>query len=344
MHNFRRAAKVTGVFLAVVLVLSVLLAELYLQGENFDFQDARERDAAAGELTVLVCGASYPLFGVDTAAVGGQLGESCYNLSGKLMTMKGCFALLEQELARNPVHTVLLEVNPDTVIRERAVEGPEGDLLTLGRLGSTKQRLAYLKTAFPLSEYPMVYYDLVSKGIEAAVHLLRGDYRTENQFIHLGFNPTRKQDTELPTDYKSIYHLHSLPERVDPQTVEELEAVIELVRAHGATPILFTMPQSTAFNCKYDNLDFFHSRYRAFAEEHGVTYINFNLLRNKPETLPDGDCFFDETHLNATGAEVFSRLFASALGDILHGSERAGEYYSSYRDMESDPAYRKLLQ
>ena len=339
MHNFRRAAKITCVFLAVVLVLSLLFAELYLRGENFDYQDARERDALAGQLSTLVCGASYPLFGVDSEQLNEQLGVSCYNLSSKLITMQGRYALLSQELARNPVHTVLLEVNPDTLTRSRAAEGPEGDLPMLGRLGSTKQRLSYLAENFSLSEYPMVYYDVVSKGIDAAVRLLRGSYQTENTDMKLGFCPNPKEDLEISTDYRGVYHLRSLPEQVDPQIAEELEALIELVRENGATPILFTMPQSRLYNCMYDNLDFFNDWYADFAEQHGVRYLNFNLAKDKLERLPDERCFYDETHLNGAGAAEFSRILAVAMRDVWHQNDYAWQYYASYREMEYSPGY-----
>lgn len=339
MHNFRRAARITCVFLAVILVLSLLFTELYVRGENFDYQDARERDALAGKLTVLVCGSSYPLFGVDPGVVNEQLGVSCYNLSSKFITVKGRRALLEQELARNPVHTVLLEVNPDTLLRDRAEEGPEGDLPLLGRLGSTRQRLEYLTGAFSLPELPMVYYDVVSKGIEAGVRLLRGEYRTENTDMRLGFHPNPKQDRELSSDYRAMYHLRSLPERIDPQTVAELEELIALVLENGARPILFTMPQSKLYNCMYDNLDFFHNWYVGFAAEHNVSYLNFNLARDKVEVLPDDACYYDETHLNADGAELFSRMLASALLKLYNGKDFAWEFYASYKDLDYDQQY-----
>ena len=49
MRNFKRILKTVSLFLAVIIVLSVVFGALYLRGENYDYQDYRERDALAGE-------------------------------------------------------------------------------------------------------------------------------------------------------------------------------------------------------------------------------------------------------------------------------------------------------
>ena len=48
MQSFKRILKTVSIFLAVVIVLSIGFGALYFRGENYDYQDYRERDALAG--------------------------------------------------------------------------------------------------------------------------------------------------------------------------------------------------------------------------------------------------------------------------------------------------------
>ena len=118
MRNFKRILKTVSLFLAVIIVLSVVFGALYLRGENYDYQDYRERDALAGELTMLINGASYVMYGIDPDVLDAYLGANVhsYNLTTSMLTLEGRYALLKKELERNPVKTVILEVSPDTKI------------------------------------------------------------------------------------------------------------------------------------------------------------------------------------------------------------------------------------
>lgn len=316
-----------------VILLSVMFAELYLHGENFNYQDAKERDQLAGSIKVLVCGASYTMFGIQPEILKNRLGVNCYNVTGALMTMEGRYTLLKKELERNPVNTVVLEVSADTLIRDRAKEGPEGDLPILGRLSGTGERLEYLRRAFTISEYPMVYYDLVSKGIESAWLGLTGKYRKANPEMNRGYLAVQKQSLELPTNYRSIYGLRRLPEEIVPENVQGLERLVALSQEHGARVILVVTPKSKYYNCLYANLDYFDQWYRSFAETHNVSYLNFNLQKDKCSWLPDKDCYYDETHLNDKGAELFSKMLASGIKDIIYNRNMKDKYYTSYSSL-----------
>lgn len=330
MRSFRKILKTAGIFLLAVILLSALFAELYLHGENFNYQDAKEREQLAGSIKVLICGASYTMYGIQPEILRNRLGVDCYNVTGALMTMEGRYTLLKKELERNPVKTVVLEVSVDTLIRDRAEEGPEGDLPILGRLSGTGERLDYFRHAFSIKEYPMVYYDLVSKGIESAWLGLTGKYRKENPEMNRGYLAVQKKSLELPTDYRSIYGLRELTEQIVPENVQGLERLVSLSQEHGARVILVVTPKSKYYNCLYANLDFFEQWYRSFAEAHNVDYLNFNLEKDKTSRLPDKDCYYDETHLNDKGAEEFSRMLASGIKDIIYNRDTANKYYPSY--------------
>ena len=341
MQSFKRILKTVSIFLAVVIVLSIGFGALYFRGENYDYQDYRERDALAGKLTVLINGASYVMYGVDPEVLDHSLGVNSYNLTTSMLTLEGRYTLLAKELARNPVHTVILEVSPDTVIRNRAEEVPEGDLHMLGKLGTAAERWAYFKDNFYLSEYPLAYYDAVSRGMESAFALLTGRYQKENTVARKGFYYTDNEKRPIPTDYRNIYHVHSFPDvsEIPEENVKGLERLLDLCRENGATPILISIPNSKAYNCMYANLDDYDRWYQEFAASHDVKYVNFNRHKEKLTLLPDETCFYDETHLNQEGAAVFSKMLSVVVRDIWNGKSYEWMFYKSLREPEYDPAF-----
>lgn len=333
MRSFKRFLKTVGIFLLTVCLLSGFFIGCYLEGENFHYQDAREREALEGELTVLLCGASYTLFGMRPDVMTEQLGISAYTLAGTLLTLRGRYELLSQELERGKVHTVILEVSPDTLIRDRAEEGPKGDLPMLGRITDAGERWRYFKEAFTVDEWPEVYYDLVSKGIDSALRLINGSYTKENQITVRGYYENHNPKKYIPNNYADLYNAQKLPEQVNPENVEWLEKLVELCRAHGATPYLITMPQSKYYNCVYSNLDYYNDWFRNFAASHGIVYYNFNLAKDKLAMLPDETCFYDETHLNPEGGAIFTRMLMDIIQHHWEGRDNSFYFFDSYEQL-----------
>lgn len=334
MRSFKRILKTAGIFLFAVCLLSAFFIGCYLNGENFHYQDGRERDALSGKVTVFICGASYTLFGICPEVMNSYLGINSYSLAGTLLTLRGRYTLLEQELARNPnVHTVFLEVSPDTLLRNRAEEGPKGDLPMLGRLNTAEARWDYFRAAFTPDEWPEVYYDLVSKGMESALRLVTGSYETENQIMVAGYYENQKPNKEIPNDYSNLFRSKSLPETPVSEDVEWLEKIIALCKENGRNVFLITTPQSKYYNCVYSNLDFYQQWYSEFAKAHGVQYWNFNLAKEKLTLLPDDTCFYDETHLNTQGGEIFTKMLAGIVYQYLNGKDFSYYFFDSYEEL-----------
>ena len=333
MRSFKRFLKTVGLFLLIVSLLSGFFIGCYLEGENFHYQDAREREALSGKLDFLLCGASYTLFGMRSDILTEKMGVSAYSLAGTLLTLRGRYELLQQELARNQVDIVVLEVSPDTLLRDRAEEGPKGDLPMLGRITDPRERWRYFREAFTVSEWPEVYYDLVSKGMDSALRLLNGTYTTENQITVRGYYDNKNPQKYIPNNYAEIYNVHTLPEQVNPENVAWLEKLVELCREYGATPYLITAPQSKYYNCVYSNLDYYENWYKTFAAEHHLAYYNFNLAKDKLKLLPDETCFYDETHLNPQGGEIFTRMLLDIIYHHQQGRDNGFYFFDSYEQL-----------
>lgn len=329
MHSFKRILKTVGIFLLMVCVLSVGFGVLYFQGECHLYQDAREREALSGSVELVACGASYMFFGFQPEVFDqGHEGVS-YNLSGLRLTMEGRYELLRLELERNPIRTVLLEVSSDTLARTRATDGVEGDLQVLGRL-TGKERLRYFFQCFSVSEYPAVYYDAVYRGIENAAALLKGNYQKYNPYLIRGYFANVQSGIYISPYFKTYYHTEHLEETVQQEDIDGLKAIAALCREHGAELILVDMPKTEFYNCKYDNHQFFHDWFAAFAAEEGISFYDFNLYKWKWALVSDLDSFGDETHLIDYGARRFSEYLADFLTRRERGEELSQEFYADW--------------
>ncbi len=333
MRNFKKILKSVGAFLLAVCLLSAFFIACYLKGENFHYQDAREREALAGQVNFLSAGASYTLFGIRPDILDARMGVKSYNLAGTLLTLRGRYVLLEQELARNPVETVVLEVSPDTLLRQREEEGPKGDLPMLGRIERGSVRWRYFREAFSPAEWPEVYYDMTSKGIESALRLVTGSYRQENDIMRAGYYVNTKPDCEIPAADESAFHIQSLPEQVVEENVAWLEKTVELCQSWGAEVWLITVPQTEYYNNAYVNLDYYQQWFTEFAASHSLRYYNFNLAKDKLSLLPDQGCFYDDTHLNTRGGEVFTEMLAEVLENDRNGVDNSQRFYGSYEEL-----------
>ena len=336
MHSFKRLYKSLLSFLLVICLISALLAGFYLHTEYYYYQDFKERNDLTGTLNTLYCGASFALRAFRPDLIDAELGTCGYNLSGSRLTMLGRYSLLEKEIGRNPIRTVVLEVSCDTLTRVSAQEGPEGELLTFARLNA-RDRPSYFVKAFRPADWPLLYYDLISKGIDDVCSLLSGRVRIGNWFLTRGYFPFHEQDEPFRKDYPTFLHSETLPSELQPENIEWLDRITALCKENGVELILVTVPQSKSFNCAYANLDEFHSWYAAYAENNGLRYYNFNLYKGIDTLLPDDTCFYDLHHVNNAGAVAFSTLYADAMSRIEAGETL--DFYASYAEMTADPAY-----
>lgn len=340
MHNFRSAIKTTIIFILCVSAVSALLSELYFQGENWIYQDAKERTALSGKIDYLISGASHGMRAFKPEIIDKELGVNSYNLSGALMTMQGRYELLKVELERNPVKTVVIELTYNSMTRNRVQEGPEGDIYILGRLGSNlSKRISLLMNAFQLNEYGKLYYDTIDRSIRSLEKVIRGTYRTTLEEYHKGYFPTPKPDVELDDNYSKTHNTEKLETKVYEYNEKYLESIVLLCQQKGAQIILVTTPLSLSLTCACSNLDVFYDWYTQFAKEHNIEYYDFNLLKSKQKLLADSEHFFDRTHLNDSGASVFSLEFCRIMKKVNEGENVAGLYYGSYNELDESSEY-----
>ena len=230
---------------------------------------------------------------------------------------------------------MVLELSYDSMTRNRDEEGPEGDMYMLGKLGGFMPRIKYFFSAIRPKEYGRMYYNYIDNGVNCIKKIIHGTWTNKNTKLEKGYAAYKRDDDELNQDLKKIYHTRSFEETVYEPNVEYLNKIIALCKEKNVQLILVTTPLSKVTVCRYDNLDTFKEWYENVANENGLQYYDFNLIRDKEEKLPDSSAFSDKFHLGNKGAGTFTKMFTDVLNKEAAGEDTSALFYGSYSELES---------
>ena len=341
MHNFKQAFKTTCCFLALIAVISLGFMELYFHTTNYYYQDGDIREELSGSVNYLVSGASHGMRAFQSPLIDEKLGVHSYNLCSSRATMKGRYAILKEELERNPVDTVVIEVSYDAMSRDRKAEGPEGDIYTLGRIKGDSNRAKFFFSTFYLSEYPRMYYDTLSRGCFGIICAINHQFKTAQDATIQGYFPYGEDEADLgvPTLPEDAYDSVTLDTTVQGYNEKYLNQMLDLCEEHGTQIILVTTPLSECAIYQFANLDDFYNYYSDLAKERGIPYYDFNLLKNKKELLFDDSSFYDSAHLNNSGAEAFTTVLCDTLTQAKQGGSVTDQFYRSYKEKKNTEGY-----
>lgn len=341
MSNFKQALRTTVLFILVLTILSTCIMELFFSGENYYYQDAKEREALSGSLDYLICGASHAMRGFKPDVLDEEFGVNSYNMACSRMAMQGRYELLQLEMNRNPVKTLVVELSYDSLTRNRDTEGPEGDIYMYGKYDTFLPRAEYFfKSARP-HEYGRLYYNYIDNGIDCLKKLIHGTWTDENTKLYKGYAPFKRENENLYRNYKKIYNTQAFDEEIYDDNIMYLQKIIDMCKERDIRVIMTTMPLSRVSVCRYSNLDVFREWYVDIAEQNGIEFYDFNLLKNRNELLPDDSAFADKFHLSNTGAQTFSETFTEIIKKVDSGEDVSDLFYNSYVEYDQDQGYSK---
>lgn len=334
MRNFKKAVFAVLGFALCLILFAAIIVTPYFRGQYYNYEDAQVRDALAGSVDLLVSGASHGMCAVVPEMLDEELGVTSYNLSGPLVTMNGRKVLLHEELERNPVKTVFLELSFNTLTRSRAAEGTEGEIYMLARMSGPFRKLRFFFSAFEDGEYLSVCADTMDRGFHAWSELLRGE-PTQVDAAGRGFLARDPVDLSMTSEeFAALHHSDAMYEDIYWTNKHALFDIIEECRDRGIEVVFITTPLADRKLASYDNLELSHQWYLFYAQEYGVPYLDFNLYRQRDELFPDDTCFYDDTHLSAEGAETFTRELAKVYRAMKAGEDVSDLFYSDYYELD----------
>ncbi|MCR4616099.1 MAG: hypothetical protein K5756_08145 [Clostridiales bacterium] len=341
MRNFKKVLLCVILFVTVTAVLSTALIEPFYHSEYMYFCDAKARQELAGTLDYLFVGASngYAAF---VPSVADEAMDVCsYNLSGGLLTWYGRKTILEKELSRNPVKTVVFEISFNSLWRE--YHSAWGDSVFLSRLDSPGERLSFVLRHTSVKDWGEMYANLLGNSIDYLKAVVQNkcfgkDLPLSNvDYSAKGFH-AKYESLQVTQD-----QINQAPSNMDTyfvkKNVDDLYDMINMCKEKNIEVLFAVVPISDYLIHQFDNWYEMEEKLRVLSEDTGCPIIDFNLLKNRYSLFNDAGSFADDVHMSKTGAEVFTAEYAKVMNKYNRGEDISNLFYSDYASMKADSPY-----
>ena len=328
MRSSKKAIAMTGLVLAVLVVIS-----MFLSSWN-PHVSITVRAGKAGSCDMLIAGASQAECAFVPAVLDEELGCTSFNLAVSSMTNDDKLLLLEKELARNPVQTVVLEISNNAMARPNKNDKADGSVLVYNQMETAREKLNFLLWHASFDNWLYLYAKDMTNGLNGIVSRSEDTERIENR----GYIAWASQDCSLSRENAAKEHqsqIYSTDDYLD-STIEGLDQIITLCKSYDARIIVAVVPVADAYLWRYQGMDQFRQWLKAFCEERRIECYDFNLHRQRYQLFSDAVSYGNgETHMSDTGARTFSELFART----INAADRDTQFYESYEDMLKDSPY-----
>ena len=335
MHGFKALKKTLVsviIFAAAVCLMSAPLIICYLRGTTAAENDIIARDHYAGTIDTFIIGGSQVEYGLDPKIIDPAAGFSSYNMSCVWQSLYGERILARQELARNPVKRVYIGVCLDTLTRTDDNDDGQGEIIMLPRIRGLGSKLDYMLHCGQLSDLPGMFYYYTHHGMIRLLNIIRGRDYSILDFENRGFVPYLLPDQDMTYDLGGEISVRDYYENgITVENRENFLALIRECREAGAEVVIFATPLSQVFLEYFDGWDDYLDQVEELAREAGVTapVLDFNLYKGRAQLFEDGEDFYNWNHLNYSGSQKFSKIFAEAVSDAYSGEM----FYNSYAEM-----------
>lgn len=343
MRDSKKALLATGAF---VLLFALLSGAFLMFSTPFTHNyDWHLREQLAGKLDFLIVGASHGQCALNSRELDALTGCNSYNLCYDAEGNYEKQYLLREELTRNQIKTVVLELSYDTMQAAGTTGFTDSNVFTVMRMNSLADRMAYWLGHVKLDNKLYVYAEMMYLGFFEWRHP-QIPFDAEQAALK-GGKMLPGQDQSLPdealaaTHHENWFTLASFRE----ETVNGFTDLIQLCQAHGARVIVAVVPVSDQCLWRAENLDAFTEWENAYCAEQNVEFYDFNLLRERFALLSDEDCYStDPMHMSEKGARIFTEAFARIIQAAADGQDVSSSFYQSYSEMQWDSPYMARFQ
>ncbi len=338
MKDFKKAILASiSVFLVAVILSSAVILPLSKYTYSAELE---ARDRMAGTIDYMFLGASHCQQGMNCSVINERFGVNSYNLSGDAMTVSQKKYILEHELSRNNVDTVVLEISYDTMRNDLVCDYTDNNVTHLMRLDNLKERLRYWFFETNLKNKVIVYAMWMISCAKSFVNLVLGRplvYEDEvTSFMEsrgcrsLGneYEGLAPEDVEDSYQWISYWEDEYLDENIDGTS-----ELIEMAKSSGARVIVIVVPVADSYIWAHEDLDIFHNWLIDFCNANDVEMYDFSLYKDKTTLLPDETSYsYDYQHLCGEGAITFSNIFCDVMTMVDNGEDVSGLFYFSYEE------------
>lgn len=337
MQTFKKIFTSAMSIILITVLLSIAVIYPLVHSENSYYQDAKLRRSLAGKIDFLFVGSSHTLCGIDPRVADKELGCFSYDITGPLLPDSGKIALLQKELNRNPVETVVIEVSYDTLTRLEKKEFANGEEVAVLKLDSFRERFDYIVHNVSLDNLLNLYSREFVDGLQYYINRIK--HQVENVDYSLkGFLPTEATDfvqEELENDTNN-------PELISTYTKEniaKLDTLISICQQKGCRTILaITAVSNATLWANPDRADF-SNWLKAYAQKKNVEFYDVNLIKTRFDVFKDDVSFQDGGHLSAAGAQENTQILCKLIRNTENGISNNTLLFTDYKQMRQYSPY-----
>ena len=344
MHNFKKAlSTTTALILAFLITFAAIIAPCF--DADSQCSDAKLRRDLSGKIDYIFSGASHTFQAVDPSVIDKELGVCSYNMSSPSASMDGRYTLLEKEVYRNNLDTVVIDISFDGLTRSAASENAVGEPMIACRLDSLSESIGYLAdhTSFFNNDVENVISIFMRYGLKAWKDKLTGQTGVLQR--NKGFWPIPAIDVRLKTEeIVETYNTEQGHIVFSEENIEQLEKMIRLCHENNIRVMVVVIPLSDAFLWQHSNMDGFLAELKLLCEKNNCPVYDFNLLRNRYEIFSDQDAFCNLTHMSESGAASFSKAFCDLVKELDVNANVDNLFYGSYDELKQSSPYMYIYK
>lgn len=358
MRDSKKAIIVTIAALLLIIVASVIIIEPYCETEYYSYNDKSYRDKNQGAFDYIILGSSHAMTAFYMPILDSELDCNSINLSGGLMTFRGRKAILEEEIDRNNISTVVLEIAYNALPRDKYEV--EGSSYLIPRLGSGTKRMRYLLKNESLDNLDRIYSFELNNGIHVWSHIAylfyknigqdnliqrikegcsNFDFSQKTYQIRSEGNNLRLSEDDVKQKFNSL----EIPCNYLKDNLKQIDSIVKLCHQNGTEVIFVVTPIADSVIWEYSNWDYFYDTMLTLGEEYNAKVYDFNLLKNRYELFDDAKTYSDDHHMWDAGAQVFTEVYCDIMQKVKTGEDVSNLFYSTYEEMKADSPYMQYL-
>ena len=242
--------------------------------------------------------------------------------------------------------TVVLEISYNTMAVDQKDSTSSGDQLTIARFDTLGERMKFLFQYVSLEEWVNIYSRDIQSGVYYWLSWIRGKTGNNTDYANKGYQSHTTVNCELsPNEAVANYNLELIPAPSEyfQSSIKDIVESIELCKSKNIKVIITVTPVADSFIWCRDGWDEFLQWTKDFATEQGCDFYDFNLIKSRYDVFSDSETFYDETHLSATGSELFSNIFCEVVLKVQAGEDVSSYFFESYRELKKASPYAKYL-
>lgn len=294
-------------------------------------------------------GSSHVFCDINPIVMDSKLGGNNWNMSINGMRLNAAYSILREVNSQHELKCVYLELfywcstNEDGETNSAesyyynamSADYRHENQYNIGLQLTMSNPARYLDTFFPSVRYKQYLFNPVH--ILSAVKYERSDEYRNNIY--------RKESERGVTELQDKGFWFSTIEMIDSERIKKkdrdikecatltesaetyLRKIIKYCKDNEIELVLFCSPMYDIQLLSAGDYDAYVNKVKAIADEYGIKYYDFNLIKPEYLDIQHLEYYKDMDHLNTKGADEFSRLFADI---IIDPSIADGMFYESY--------------